>query len=260
MADELIFLGSGGGRVVLAGQFVGTGGFIVRTAGYQIWVDPGAGALVRAANNKIKASATDIMFVSHHHLDHANDTNAVIDAITFGGERQKGILISTDTVINGSEEENPTVSKFYKKTLKESYAIKPGDMVKIEPLVFEATPTKHDCECIGLKLHTADKVIGYTSNTAPFPELTETFKGCDVLIVDVLKPGDEKWPTHFCSADAVEFFKETKPKLGIISHFGLKVLRANPVWEARDIGKKSGITVFAAREGLKIDLKTLFVS
>jgi len=260
MPDELIFLGSGGGRVVLAGQPVGTGGFIIKRQGYQIWVDPGEGALVRAASNKVKASNTGIVYVSHHHLDHANDVNAVIDAMTFGGERKKGILISTDTVINGTEADSPSVSKFYKQFLQESYAIKSGDKVKIGELTFEATPTKHDCECIGLKLHTGDKVIGYTSNTAPFPELTEAFKGCDILIVDVLKPGDEKWPTHFCSADAAAFFAETKPKLGIISHFGLKVLRANPVWEARDIGRKSGVQVFAAREGLRVDLKSLFVS
>jgi ribonuclease BN (tRNA processing enzyme) len=245
---------------VLASQAVATGGFLIKTQGYQVWVDPGAGALVRAASNRAKASATDILYVTHHHLDHANDVNAVIDAITFGGERKKGILISTETVVNGTEADSPSVSKFYKQQLQESYAIKPGDKVKIDPLVFEATPTKHDCECIGLKLYTGDRIIGYTSNTAPFPELIEAFKGCDVLIVDVLKPGDEKWPTHFCSADAIEFFKETKPKLGIISHFGLKVLRANPVWEARDIGRKSNVTVFAAREGLKVDLKSLFVS
>ena len=260
MPEELIFLGSGGGRIVFANQFVATAGFIIKTAGYQVWVDPGEGALVRAKNNKVKASDTDIIYVTHHHLDHANDVNAVIDAMTIGGERKKGVLIGTETVVHGKDNESASVSNFHKSALQEFYALKIGDKVKVGPLTFEATPTKHDCEAIGLKLHAGKFVIGYTSNTAPTPELVEAFRNCDILIADVLRPGEEKWPTHFCSADAAEFFKETKPKLGVISHFGAKMLRANPVWEARDIGKKAGLQVFAAREGLKIDLKSLFVS
>ncbi|HKZ49426.1 MAG TPA: MBL fold metallo-hydrolase [Candidatus Nanoarchaeia archaeon] len=259
MSEEIIFLGSGGGRIVLSTQIVGTGGFVIKAADYQIWVDPGEGALVRA-HNKVKASDTDILYVTHHHLDHANDVNAVIDAMTIGGERKKGVLIGTETVVHGKDNESPSVSNFYKSFLQEFYPVKPGDKVKIGDLTFEATPTKHDCEANGLKLHTPTRVIGYTGNTSPFPELTEFFQNCDVLIVDVLRPGEERWPTHFCSTDAVEFFKATKPKLGIISHFGLKALRANPVWEARDIANKSGVKVFAAREGLKVDLKSLFVS
>ena len=61
------------------------------------------------------------------------------------------------------------------------------------------------------------------------------------MIADVLRPGAEKWPTHFCSEDAAMLFKETKPQIGIIAGFGLKMLKANPVWEARDISKKAGI-------------------
>src|SRR3990172_1659532 len=110
MAEEIIFLGSGGGRIVLANQFVATGGFVIRTKGYQVWIDPGEGALVRAAKNKVKASDTDVIFVTHHHLDHANDVNAIIDAMTIGGERQKGVLIGTETVINGTDDDSPSVS------------------------------------------------------------------------------------------------------------------------------------------------------
>ncbi len=259
MPEQLIFLGSGGSRVVLASQIVGTGGFVLQIAGYQVWIDPGPGALVRA-KNYIRSRQTDIIFVSHHHLDHSNDVNAVIDAMTLGGEKKRGILISTNTTINGTEKDSPVLLKAYREALKDAYALNPGDKVTVGPLVFIATPTQHDCDAIGLRLETPLGAIGYTSNTKYFPELVEAFKGCKIIIADVLRPGAEKWPTHFCSEDAATLFKETKPQIGIIAGFGLKMLKANPVWEARDISKKAGITVYAAREGMKIDLNTLFVS
>ena len=62
------------------------------------------------------------------------------------------------------------------------------------------------------------------------------------------------------SGNIAELFKETKPRIGIITAFGMKLIKANPAWEARDIQKESGTVVYAAKEGLKIDLKTLMVS
>ncbi len=260
MTDKIIFLGSGGSRVVVATQIVATGGFIIQAGGYQIWVDPGPGALVRAKECKVRASDTDIVFCSHHHIDHSNDINAVIDAMTIGGVRQRGILISTKTTIEGSEEDSPVLLKFYKNVLKEMYPLDVGDKVKIGDLTFIATPTNHDCDAIGFRLETSNGAIGYTGDTAYTPELVEAFKGCTVLIANVLRPGKEKWKTHMNSADVAALFKEVKPRVGIISAFGMKLLKANPAWEARDIQKESNVTVFAAREGLKLDLKTLMVS
>lgn len=260
MADRLIFLGSGGSRVVVATQVAATGGFMLQIGGHQIWVDPGPGALVRARECKVRASDTDIIFCSHHHIDHSNDINAVIDAMTIGGIRQKGILISTKTTIEGTEEGGPILLNFYKKSLKETYPLGVSDKVKIGDLTFTATPTAHDCDAIGLRLETPYGAIGFTSDTALTPELIEAFKGCTILIADVLRPGKEKWKTHMNSSNVAELFKETKPRIGIITAFGMKLLKANPAWEARDIQKESGVTVFAAKEGLKIDLKTLMVS
>jgi hypothetical protein len=62
------------------------------------------------------------------------------------------------------------------------------------------------------------------------------------------------------SGNVAELFKEAKPRIGIITAFGMKLLKANPAWEARDIQRESGTTVYAAKEGLRIDLKTLMVS
>jgi len=47
MDDELIILGSGGGRHHIRTQYRATGGFLYKFNGIQAHIDPGPGALVR---------------------------------------------------------------------------------------------------------------------------------------------------------------------------------------------------------------------
>lgn len=256
--DRIIFLGTGGGRVVVANQMVATGGFVIQLAGWQIHVDPGPGATARAKQFGVRPSRTDIVFVSHHHIDHVNDLNAVIDAVTLGGIFQKGIVISTQTVISGAENESPWLQPFYKKQLKGCFALKPGDVVKLGNLNFIATPTKHDIEdAIGLRLETPGLTIGYTSDTVNFPELIEAFKGCNVLILNMLRPGKERYKSHLCAEDVEDIISKVKPELAIITGFGGKVLKANPIYEAREIQRKTEIRTIAAADGVRIELTSL---
>jgi len=252
--DSIIFLGNGGGRVVLSTQMISTAGFVMQLGEKQIFVDPGPGALLRAKLCGLRASKTDIIFVSHHHLDHANDVNAVIDSMTLGGINQKGILIGTSTLINGSETESAYLTKFHKGALKECFALKPGDKIKINELEFRATQTQHDCENNGFVVDTKNGRIGYTSDTAPFEGLAKQFEGCELLILNVLKPGAQKWKTHLCSEDVVAILKEVKPKLAVIRGFGAKIVKAHPTYEAREIQKRSGVQTVAAYDGMRIDL------
>ncbi len=256
MVDKIIFLGTGGGRIILATQLVATGGFIIQTEGKQIWVDPGPGAVARAKQFGVKASKTDIIFVSHHHLDHSNDLNAVIDAMTLGGIQKRGILISTPTTIDGTGDDGPILLKAYRNFLNETRILKTGESVQIDNLKFIATPAEHDIEyCNGLKLETPKFTLSYVGNTAPIiDKLIEAHSNSDILIMDVLKPGKEKWKTHFCTQDAINLTSKIRPKLAIITHFGAKMLRQKPVYEAREIQRQTNIRTLAAQDGMHIDL------
>ena len=253
--DNIVFLGNGGGRVIVSTQMISTAGFIMHVQGHQIFVDPGPGALLRSKICGLQASKTEIVFVSHHHIDHSGDANAIIDAMTLGGIHPKGVLISTSTMINGTENEGPMLNKFYAGVLKECFALKPNDAITIGDLKFTATPTQHEVEDIGFVLETKTGIkIGYTGDTAPFDGLAKAFIGCDLLIVNVLKPGAQKWKTHMCSEDVVKILKEVKPKLAVIRAFGAKMVMAKPIYEAREIQKKSGVQTVAAYDGMRIDL------
>ena len=253
--DNIVFLGNGGGRVIIATQMISTAGFVMQVQGRQIFVDPGPGALLRSKICGLQASKTDIVFVSHHHIDHSGDANAIIDAMTLGGIHPKGVLISTSMMINGAENAGPMLNKFYAGVLKECFAMKPNDSITIGDLKFTATPTRHEVENIGFVLETKTGMkIGYTSDTAPFDDLAKAFIGCDMLIINVLKPGAQKWKTHLCSEDVVNILKEVKPKLAVIRGYGAKMVKAKPIYEAREIQKRSGVQTVAAYDGMRIDL------
>ena len=66
-------------------------------------------------------------------------------------------------------------------------------------------------------------------------------------------PFNKKIARHLCSDDTVKFLEKVKPKLAIIQHFGRHMLKANPLYEARAITKKTGVQVVAATDGLTID-------
>ena len=47
--------------------------------------------------------------------------------------------------------------------------------------------------------------------------------------------------------------KKAKPKLAVLTHFGNKLMNTNPIYEARDIQKETGVQVIAAEDGMNID-------
>ncbi len=256
--SQITFLGTGGGRVVLANQLAATGGFVIQLDGRQIHLEPGPGALVRAKQYGIKATRTDIIFVSHHHIDHVNDMNVLVDALTLGGIHEKGVLISTPTVLSGENGEAAWLRPIYRKKLKECLAVRQGDNVKVGNLTFTATQTKHDVkDAIGLILGSPTFKIGYTGDTSYFPELAGIYDGVDVLMLNVLRPGRDRWKTHLCSEEAAKIIEKVQPKLAIIQHYGAKMLRARPVYEAREIQRATGVRTIAALDGMRVDLKSL---
>lgn len=255
MENKITFLGTGGGRVVIANQARATGGFVINIADHQIHVDPGPGALTKAREFRLNTGRTDTVFVSHAHIDHANDVNAIIEAMTLGGVHKRGTLISVPSVIKGANREVAWLHNFHRNALDNCFTVKAGDVVKIGELSFKMTATKHDEPFgVGFILEMPNLTIGYTGDTTYSGELWRTFKGVKVLIINVLRPGKDRWKTHMCTDDAIRLIDKIHPELAIIQHFGMKMVKANPLYEARRIQTKTGVRTVAATDGLVVSL------
>ncbi|MCU4140786.1 MAG: Ribonuclease BN [Methanophagales archaeon] len=95
MRDEIRFLGTAGARFVMIKQLRSSAGIFLTLRGTNILVDPGPGTLVRFAKSKprIDPAKLHAIVLTHKHLDHSNDVNVMIEAMTEGGFKRRGTLI-----------------------------------------------------------------------------------------------------------------------------------------------------------------------
>jgi len=100
---ELVFLGTGGGRINLIKQTRGTGGFRINSNSANIHVDPGPGALVHSVREKQDPLSLDCVLVTHNHIDHSTDAMALIEGMTHYGQKKRGINIGISNTIIGEE-------------------------------------------------------------------------------------------------------------------------------------------------------------
>lgn len=250
---KITFLGTGGGRWMTITQRLHTGGFRIEDD-VNLQIDPGAGALARAVQSRINPLKTDGVLVSHCHPDHYSDTEVFIEAMTKGMTRKKGVLGASESVIHGSGDLGPAVSKYHRSKVGKEYSLTPGDSFKIGEMGVKAIPTVHsDPYGVGFKLYTNKGLVVYTGDTEYFDGMTDHYQDASLLILNMIRPLDQRLKWHLCGDEAINILKESRPKTAIITHFGMKMV---PLFrkEAQRIESSSGVRTIAARDGMKFQL------
>ena len=206
-----------------------------------------------AKNCGVNLRANTALLVSHNHLNHANDVNAVISAMTYNGFDKKGVLVANNTVINGSEKSKPYLREFYKNCLEKYIVLEEGQRVGINEVEIEALKTIHSEKAIGFKFFTPLYTLAYSSDTKYSIEIAEEYKNSNILILNVPYLKTDKEQEGLSKDDAIKIIKEVKPKLAVITHFGIDLLKADPLYEIRDIKKETESQVIAATDGMVIN-------
>ena len=220
----------------------------------QFHIDPGPGSLIMAKEAGINLRANTAIFVTHNHLNHCNDINAVIDAMTYGGFDKKGVLVANDTVINGIEDQKPYLQKFYRDCLERFIVLEQGRKVGINDVEVQAIRAKHsEPNAIGYRFITPNYTLTYTGDTTYSVENLSEYENSDVLILNVPCLKKDESGDNLCKEDAVNIIKKVNPRLTIITHFGINFLKADPLYEVRDIQKTTNCQVIAAKDGMVIN-------
>lgn len=254
--NKIKFLGTAGGRFVVSRQIRKSGGAWLTLDNTNVLIDPGPGSLVRILSSKPKLNPRDLdgIILSHRHLDHSNDVNIIIEAMTNGGWNKKGVLFAPKEALD----DDPVVLKYIRNYLEKIEILKEKGRYKIGNISFE-TPVKHihhGVEGYGFNIFGKNTSISIISDTKYFKDL-ESFYNGDLLILNVVFYGNKRDLEHFDIKDAEKIISEKKPKLTILTHFGMTMVKAKP-WEiAENLSKKLGVKVIAARDGMEIDLDKL---
>lgn len=254
---KITFLGTGGGRFSAISQRRMTGGFrIDNLNGKNYHVDPGPGALVRTYQFGFDPRNLDGVFVSHAHTDHYNDAEILIEAMTRGMTKEYGVVLGNKSVLDGYERWGPGISKYHQSHSKK-YVLEPNQVENINGCSVKGTKTVHgDPEGVGFQIDYRGFKISYTSDTGYFEDLHKYHEGADILIASVIRPGNKAIRGHLCSRNFIELLKEVKPKLAIMTHFGLKMLSIDPIDEAKRITKETGVKTLAAFDGMSFEVNT----
>jgi len=261
MQPKLVFLGTGGDAIVVGKQLRSAGGLILQVEDNQFHIDPGPGSLARARDYGVNLRNNVAVLVSHNHMNHANDINAVINAMTLGGLDPKGVLVTNKSTSYGSDELDPYLTKYHRNLIERSLVLEAGQRVGINEVEIKGTRTEHtDPDCIGFKFQTPKFVLGYTSDTGYTIALVEDFKDVDILVLNVVHPRDTKEKHHLNIEDVLRLLPQIKPKLAILTHFGIKMEETDILNEARSIQRETQIQTIAARDGMAINPVSYSVS
>jgi ribonuclease BN (tRNA processing enzyme) len=249
------FIGTAGARFVVTKQLRSSGGVWLSVGKTNLYIDPGPGALVRCLNSKpkLELSMLDGILLTHKHLDHSGDVNVMIEAMTEGGFKKRGVLFAPEDAL----EEDPVVLKYVKKYVEKIEMLKENSGYRIGEIRFStAQKHRHRVETYGINFKISPHTVSLIADTRFFPELPNIYRG-EILVIHVvrLKPVVDEPIDHLSVEDVKTIVKKAKPKLTILTHFGMTMIKAKPWVVAAELERELGLSVIAASDGMKIDLE-----
>jgi len=251
--DTITFLGTAGARFMVTRQIAASGGLWLNLGGTEILVDPGPGSIVQSTKRKLRADKLSAIILSHRHLDHSADVNIMIEAMTNGGFRQHGWLFAPADAL----ETEPVIFSYLKSYVEGITVLKEGKSYTIGNVSF-STPVRHihPVETYGIVFRTTRHTFAYITDTRYFDSLCQSYAS-ELIIINVVLMEPKQPIDHLSLPDAEYIIKEIKPRVAILSHFGMGVWKARP-WEiAQKLSQQTGVRVIAARDGMKFDLAQL---
>ena len=252
----LKFLGTAGARFAVARQLRHSGGLVWTLGGVTLWVDPGPGALVRAlaSRPRIDPAKVDALLLTHPHLDHVGDATAVVEAMTGGGFSRRGTLLAPRSAL----EEEPVVFRYAQGFVSRREVLVAQGRYRLGPDLTVFVPLAHDhgVETYGYRLETEGFSAGHVVDTYWMDELPKAYAGVDLLVVNSTRLlGHDKRLLHLGLDDAEALAAAIRPRLCVLTHFGMQLPPERARQEAEAIAARTGVATKAARDGWLLDLR-----
>jgi ribonuclease BN (tRNA processing enzyme) len=258
MTDEnyIKFLGTSGSRWVVARQLRASGGVYVSLCGHRLHLDPGPGALVRCAlaEPPIDPATTEAVIVTHSHIDHCNDVNIMIDAMTGGGFNRGGTLFAPASCLGG---ENSVIMGYLRPFLDAIVPLEASRDYQFGTLAFATSaPHQHGVDTFGITFRAGGKTLGFLVDTRFFPELPSMYAAVDILVIHVTfyEPPPHPRILHLGVDDVRRIIREARPGKVVLTHFGMSMLEAGPERVAAELTDELGVQVTAANDGLVVPI------
>ncbi|MEK6715047.1 MAG: MBL fold metallo-hydrolase [Candidatus Omnitrophota bacterium] len=245
------FLGTAGARFVMLKQLRASAGIWINFSGTNILIDPGPGSLVKCLSSrpKLDPAKLDAVLLTHRHLDHANDVNVILEAITEGGFKKRGVLFTPSDAI----EAEPIILRHLREIVHIEL-LKPHTNYEIGGIKFSTGMCHiHSTETYGFKFNLGEKTVSLISDTRYFDGLSDFYKA-DIVIINVVFYEPHPQVDHLSLEDAEKIINDLRPHCTILTHFGMTMLKAKPHLLEEELSRRLKIKVVCAYDGMTVKI------
>ena len=160
-------------------------GYLVEHDGFRLLVDPGYATLPRLLE-RVAAAGVGAVLVSHGHPDHCADLHPLLRARTLADEPAPPLPVHA---LPGAVDR--VVALDGPGSLPGAYATREfdgGDRFEVGPFQVDTWLLPHWVPNAGLRLTADGRVLAYTGDTGPSPDLVELARGADLYLAEATFP------------------------------------------------------------------------
>lgn len=160
-------------------------GYLVESEGFRLLIDPGYAVLPRLLAD-VTAGQIDAVLVSHSHPDHCADLHPLLRARSLGAGELPLLPVyappgAVDRVVSlsrpGAFQGVLTVTEF-----------PPGESFGIGPFRIDTWELPHFVPNAGLRLSAGGRVLAYTGDTGPSPDIVSLARDADLFLAEATYP------------------------------------------------------------------------
>jgi ribonuclease BN (tRNA processing enzyme) len=160
-------------------------GYLLEHDGYRVLVDPGYAVLPKLLT-RIGATEVDAVVVTHGHPDHCADLNPLLRARTMADDPPPALPVysppgAVDRVL-ALDRPAMTAGAYLPR------AFTPGEEFEVGPFAVRTWLLPHFVPNAGLRMAAGGRVVAYTGDTGPAPELIDLARDVDVYLAEATHP------------------------------------------------------------------------
>ncbi|MHA1963842.1 MAG: MBL fold metallo-hydrolase [Candidatus Thorarchaeota archaeon] len=231
-------------------------GILVEDGNHRILIDIGSGVLHRLTQLEIDIRTIDSVFISHFHIDHCSDFLPLCQSLWLSGYDKTLNLFAPPTVKEWSRGVFDVAFKYLRdklliKTteLNENHVIPEGNLTVI------AGPTLHgNYDTRGFRVEHGEKILTYSSDTAPCRDIIDLAKGTDVLVHECnWLDGPHPEGVHTSPSELAKIAEEINPSKIVLTHISPEV-DANKDKVIEIVSRRTNAEVLLGEDLMVLDL------
>ncbi|TXK43307.1 MBL fold metallo-hydrolase [Nonomuraea sp. C10] len=156
-------------------------GYLVEHDGFRLLVDPGYATVPRLLE-RITADQVDAVFISHGHPDHCADLNPLLRARALRDDPPAPLPVySLPSALDA------VLALDRPGMLTDAYVLhefNAGDQIAIGPFRAQTRLLPHSVPNAGIRLTAGERVLTYTGDTGPSPDVVDLARDADLLLAE----------------------------------------------------------------------------